>query len=49
MNTLDGDDVPLVDDMGRKTKRDLVQFVPFNEYKNNPELLAKNVLYELPD
>lgn len=27
----------------------MVQFVPFNEYKNNPELLAKNVLQELPD
>jgi hypothetical protein len=23
--------------------------VPFNEFKNNPELLAKNVLQELPD
>jgi hypothetical protein len=26
-----------------------VQFVPYNEFKQNPELLAKNVLEELPD
>ena len=26
----------------------MVQFVPFNKYKQNPSLLAKEVLAELP-
>jgi hypothetical protein len=49
MDVLDNDDGSMRDQQGRKAKRDLVQFVPFNEFKNNPELLAKNVLKELPD
>ena len=48
METLDGDD-GLIDGNGVKCKRDLVQFVPFNKYKNNPAALAKEVLAELPD
>jgi hypothetical protein len=40
MTILDGDD-GLWDDKGRKAKRDLVQFVPFNEFKNNPVVLAE--------
>lgn len=47
MDILDGDD-GLWDDSGRKAKRDLVQFVPFNNYKDNPVLLAEKVLEELP-
>jgi len=47
MKTLDGDDGSLTS--GDKTAtRDLVQFVPFREFKDNPELLAKHVLAEVP-
>ncbi|CAD8183858.1 unnamed protein product [Paramecium pentaurelia] len=49
MSILDDDDGNLHDSFGRRTQRDLVQFVPFNQFKSNPELLAKNVLQELPD
>lgn len=49
METLDNDDGILSDSQGRKAKRDCVQFVPFNQFKNNYEMLAKNVLEELPD
>jgi len=48
MNVLDGDDVPLVSSSGVKRMRDLVQFVPFNKYKSNPEKLAEQVLEEVP-
>ena len=48
MMVLDGDDVPLVSSNGTKRMRDLVQFVPFNKYKNNPEKLAEQVLEEVP-
>jgi len=48
METLDGDE-GLIDSQGVKCKRDLVQFVPFNKFKNNPGALAKEVLAELPD
>ena len=43
MRTLDGDD-------GDKTmkKRDLVQFVAYNDFKGNISLLAQEVLAELP-
>jgi hypothetical protein len=49
MNILDGDDLPLRSSNGRPIHRDIVQFVPFNKYENNPELLAEEVLKELPD
>ena len=48
MNFLDADDEPLKDRNGRKTDRDLVQFVPFKKYSYNGELLAQNVLEEIP-
>lgn len=48
METLDGDQ-GLIDGSGQKCRRDLVQFVPFNKYKNNPAALAREVLAELPD
>lgn len=35
MNQLDDDDCNLVDSKGRKTSRDLVQFVEFRQFKNN--------------
>ena len=48
MDVLDADDNPLYDQRGRKADRDLVQFVPFNNYKSNPEKLAEQVLEEIP-
>nr|CAB3233424.1 copine-3 [Phallusia mammillata] len=50
MNVLDGDDVRLTDRSGRPCMRDIVQFVPFRDFRNAPRhILAKNVLAELPD
>lgn len=46
MTVLDGDN-GLVDNQGRKAVRDLVQFVPFNAFKNKEEL-SLHVLEELP-
>ena len=48
MNVLDADDNPLYDKNKRKANRDLVQFVPFNNYKNDPPKLAEQVLEEIP-
>ena len=48
MDILDGDD-GLYNSNGQKAVRDLVQFVPFNKYKGNPQILAQKVLEELPD
>ena len=48
MDILDADTNPLYDRRGRKADRDLVQFVPFNKYKNNPQELAEQVLEEIP-
>ena len=50
MIELDGDDVILRNSRGHPTKRDIVQFVEFNEYKNGDiSLLAEEVLREVPD
>ena len=48
MDILDADDNPLYDRKKRKADRDLVQFVPFNNYKNDPPKLAEQVLEEIP-
>ena len=48
MDVLDADENPLYDRRGRKADRDLVQFVPFNRYKNDPPKLAEQVLEEVP-
>ena len=48
MDILDADDEPLFDKNGRKADRDLVQFVPFNKFSNNGQLLAQEVLEEIP-
>ena len=48
MDVLDADDDPLYDDNGRKADRDLVQFVPYQEFKNNGQKLAEQVLEEVP-
>ena len=48
MNILDADDEPLRDRRGRRTDRDLVQFVPFKKFSYNGEQLAQAVLEEIP-
>ena len=48
MDILDADEKPLYDRRGRKADRDLVQFVPFNQFKNDPDKLAEQVLEEIP-
>ena len=49
MDTLDADDEALYSNAYRKyMEADIVQFVPFNEFKHNPHLLAKETLNELP-
>lgn len=49
MVQLDGDDGPLVSTKGRKSRRDLVQFVPMKDFINRPvNHLAAEVLREIP-
>lgn len=49
METLDGDDEALYSQAYRKyMAADIVQFVPFNNFKHNPHLLAKETLMEVP-
>ena len=48
MDVLDADDDPLFDKIGRRADRDLVQFVPFKEFKNDGKKLAEQVLEEVP-
>ena len=48
MEELDGDDQPLVNSKGEKWERDIVQFVPYDKFKNNPKLLAEQVFEEVP-
>jgi hypothetical protein len=48
MDFLDADDARLVDRNGRKADRDLVQFVPFEDFKNDGDKLAEQVLEEVP-
>jgi hypothetical protein len=49
MVQLDGDDAPLVSRKGRKSRRDLVQFVPMREWAHRPpQRFAVEVLREIP-
>ncbi len=48
MEVLDADDIPLVSSWGETMARDIVQFVPFNKFSNNPVVLREEVLDELP-
>ncbi len=48
MIELDADKNPLINSQGVKAARDLVQFVPFLKYEKNSELLANEVLAEIP-
>ena len=47
MNVLDADEEPLSAN-GKEAARDLVQFVPFRDYKKDPTKLAEEVLKEIP-
>ena len=47
MERLDGDN-GLYNSKGQKAARDIVQFVPFRNFGNNHQLLAQEVLAELP-
>ncbi len=47
MERLDGDN-GLYASNGKKAQRDIVQFVPFREVQLNPDLLAQELLAELP-
>jgi hypothetical protein len=48
MNRLDGDN-GLYNSNGTRCPRDIVQFVPFRDVKMNGDLLAKELLAELPE
>ena len=49
MEILDGDEEALYSKSYRKyMAADIVQFVPFNEFKHSPHLLAKETLMEVP-
>jgi hypothetical protein len=49
MDVLDADDEPLRDARGAVAKRDIVQFVPFRQFRAaGPERLAMEVLAEVP-
>ena len=41
MEELDDDDMQMVDNNGKRTERDLVQFVPFRKFNNDGVSLAK--------
>ena len=49
MDILDADEVPLYSQRFKKNmEADIVQFVPFRDFKNNPAELAKQTLEEVP-
>ena len=47
MKELDGDFKPLISSNGSKSKRDLVKFIRFNEYKYTPNKLEEQVLEKI--
>ena len=48
LKKLDGDKRQLVDSHGRRAERDVVQFMPFRQYRNNLSMLAREALMEIP-
>ena len=49
MDILDADEVPLFSMKYKKNmEADIVQFVPFRDFKHNPAELAKQTLEEVP-
>ena len=49
MEILDADEFELTDSYRNKAKRDIVQFVKYNDYAHDIGILAENVLCEVPD
>ncbi|DBA04555.1 TPA: hypothetical protein N0F65_011103, partial [Lagenidium giganteum] len=49
MNALDSDNRLLMDSRQRSALRDIVQFVPFNQFRSHPQRLAKETLAEIPE
>eukprot|EP00164_Ancoracysta_twista_P003559 GFYU01004751.1.p1 GENE.GFYU01004751.1~~GFYU01004751.1.p1 ORF type:complete len:528 (-),score=159.44 GFYU01004751.1:146-1729(-) len=49
MRFLDADDTKLTSSSGREAVRDIVQFVPFNQFANSADALTAEVLREIPD
>jgi len=49
MEILDADEHELVDSHMQAAKRDIVQFVKFNDYSGDIGVLAEQVLGEVPD
>jgi hypothetical protein len=48
METLDSDKAKLTSSKGIQAKRDIVQFVKFNDFKGNLNVFTSQVLGELP-
>ena len=48
MRILDADDNPLFNTAGEKSHADILQFVPYNQFMNDPFVLRTEVLKELP-
>ncbi len=48
MEKLDGDNDPIMTKDGKKRQRDLVQFVPYNKFKDDEKKLVEEVLDEIP-
>lgn len=48
MEALDADDVALKNSQGKPATRDIVQFVPFNQFRSSPSRLAAHTLKEIP-
>ncbi|TDH67394.1 hypothetical protein CCR75_008512 [Bremia lactucae] len=48
MSALDADGKVLIDSRRQRAARDIVQFVPFNQFRSNPARLAKETLAEIP-
>ena len=48
MKELDADKTELIDKNGNKAERDIIQFVKFIDYVNDPLKLAEEVLMEIP-
>ena len=45
---LDTDEKPLRSSKGEYMSRDIVQFVPFSNFKHDPQMLAAHTLSEIP-
>jgi hypothetical protein len=49
MHALDADDGPLTNTAGVQAKRDIVQFVKYNDFSDDITKLSENVLKEVPN